>query len=427
MKLIFRDLTSPLLSFKCGSDPVSATISGMFGAADTAYTNETNRDVAEAQIAAQQRENQLNRDWQTSQAEINRQFQSAEQQKAYAQQTSERLASQEYQAQQWQHQFNEELLHRFDVPSGVNPAVYFSNKGAASGIGGSVSAPSGSAPSAPNGSMPAGVQGLSPVPYQAQRLDIPQMMQGISSIVQAKAAAKKAGAETDLINRSADDVIRKIKAEGDQMETLSSLNKLHVAIQQSKLPYAVKMAEQEYQESLAKIDLMKQEKLTSGEEAALKVATAKLNGALKSLYEKQGHELDVRLQYLPNLLQSQILSNRGSAAAGFASADYNSALAKSENELRGLKKVYQVLINSSKSSENAFGTATFDARAKQEIEKSDLLHNEAVKQAIENKDREAYTSLQRILLGKTQSGDWSKVLRTLSEISISSASEPANW
>lgn len=295
----------------------------LFGISDLVGTwmqNESNENMTKWQLQQQAQENQKNRDWQTQQAEINRLFQVGQTKDSQNYQTAERLASQRYQTDQWQNQFNKELAHRFDVPAGVNPAVYFSSHGAAAGAGSPVSAPQGHSPAPASGSMVGSVAGLSPVPFQAQRWDVPAFMQGLASLTKAKAESKKLGVETDILNRSIDDTLRKIKSDADAQEKLNALNDMHIVFQQARVPYAVKMAEAEYQDMLAKIDLTKQEKLTLGEEAALKIATSKMNKALEDYYKKQGSELDIRLRYLPNLVQSEILRNRGAASADYASA-----------------------------------------------------------------------------------------------------------
>lgn len=348
-------------------------------------------------------------------------FNAAEAQKARDFQHEERLGMQKYQSDEWLRQFN--MANEYNTPAnqaarlrqaGLNPAVYFGGSGSVVGA----SAPS--TPSAPSTGAPAA--SVSP----GAGVQLPSFLSDPSQAALNMANARKAMAETNTIDLMRDpqyqEMLSRIYGQNLANESLKLANAFDratfgkrtekIAMEVMELAAQVRLAD-------TKDDLMQSETL-------LNRAYERLE---QNLADKTGFEALVAKNELASwhqTYQMMLQEKRSEIARNYASADYDSALAKSENELRALKKAYQVHLNSSKSSENAFGTATFDARAKQEIEKSNLLHNEAVKQAIENKDREAYTSLQRILLGKTERGDWSKVWRTLSELSISSASQPAS-
>lgn len=332
MKLIFRDI-GQIQRFKRGADPFSVALgigSGVSGLAGSILGNDTSEQNVTRQLNAQREENAKNRDWQTAEAEKNRQFQQSMFGQSLAQQTSEREASQQYQSEQWQNQFNKELQHRFDVPTGVNPAVYFSSHGAASGDGGSVSAPSNSAPGSPSGSMPGSVAGLNSVGYQPLNLQVPQLMDSLGSMMSGLANAKKAGVETSFLESTMKDKIREAVANANLAELNVALTGLDKKIKDSILPVTVKRAYSEYEKLLSEIDLVGEKILTEQQEQELKASTADLNKALRDYNKSAKNKIDVELTFLPSFITSQILANRGAAAL-------SSAQAQSENEFRSTR------------------------------------------------------------------------------------------
>lgn len=315
MKLIFPDPTLPLMRFKCGASEILAGsiltggLGSILSAGSTISTNETNESIARGQINAQKEENQLNRDWQTAEAEKNRQF---EQEQV--------LQAQQYQSEQWEHQFNQELSHRFDIPAGINPAVYYSSKGAASSVGSPVSAPSPA-----HGSMPGSVGGLSPVPFQAQRFDIPQLMTALGSMFSGLADAQKSGAETQEIMSTLQSKIRSAIANSDTAESMALMSKLNVELQKSSFPIALKRAAADYEKVVSEIELNKQKGLSEKSIQSLNSAHEKLMNAMENLNSKQAEKLGLEMPYVVQYMTSSIKESASRTAENYASAESHKA------------------------------------------------------------------------------------------------------
>lgn len=287
------------------------------------------------QLDAQREENALNRDWQTAEAEKARNW-SAQQLSDQNQMTQENMGIQQgynLQSMAQQAKYNSPVYMRQQLEkAGINPEVYFGNHSSFAGSSATAGGAS-SAPGVPGASTPGSVSGLSPVSYQPPDLQIPQLMSSFGSMMQNLASAKKQGVETDIIAKTAVDTVLKAVAERKLAEVNTGLAEMHKTIQESSLPFEVKMAEKRFEKIVSEIDLLKQEKLSTEQEVELKKATQALNESLTKLNDKQWETLDLRLRYLPRLLESEILSNRGSAAAGFGSAQQS----KSQSRLTDLE------------------------------------------------------------------------------------------
>ena len=158
---------------KCGAESVYLGILGASaagGIVNSAIGNAIGAGNVSSQLDAQNEENQLNRDWQTQEAEKARQF-SAEQTLQQNQVVRDLQAQQQQyniQSMREQSRLNSPVYQRQQLEAaGINPQVYFGNSSSFSGV----SAQSGGAPSAPGpaGSHGVGsVQGLSPIGFQRQ-------------------------------------------------------------------------------------------------------------------------------------------------------------------------------------------------------------------------------------------------------------------
>lgn len=221
-------------SFKCGiAAPVGAALvssgSGLVGDVfDATLGYNQQRHVQNVQMDFQSAENQKNRDWQTEQAEIARQYN-----------TSERLSTQDWQKQMmdYQNEYNtpENQAKRL-LAAGINPAVAMSSAGTTS-----ISASPG--PGHPQSSpIPSPVSGLSPLSFQPVSLHIPQLMSGVSSVISAMAAAKKANVETGYLESAIPDMLRGLKTDADLNEVSVQMRKLDNEIRKMKLPAEVESA-----------------------------------------------------------------------------------------------------------------------------------------------------------------------------------------
>lgn len=344
MKIIylFSDFRPAL---KCGADPVSigvgaAALGGLNLAGSALQADQSSSNVRK-QLQAQAEENQKNRDWQTEQAEIARNWQAGQTLQQNQFQTELAAQQQRYNLQSMQQQarLNSPLYQRLQLEAaGINPQVYFGSQSSFSGS----SAVAGGAPSAPapgHGASVGSVQGLSSVGYQPANLQIPALMSSLGDMMSGLANAKKSGVETSFLESSLESRLKEAIAKGDMAETAAALQQLDLAFQKANFDVRLKHAFAQYKETLSNIDLLSEKVLTEKEEQKLKSATAEMNKAIQALNEEEKNKLGIVVQYLPRLLESEILSNRGSAAAGFGKAEEsraNAAVLREEKRIRSV-------------------------------------------------------------------------------------------
>lgn len=340
IRFLFNDYR-PLL--KCGADPVSlgvgAAVAGGVNLAGSALQADQSSSNVNKQLRAQSEENQKNRDWQTEQAEIARQWEAGQvfQQNQFTREQAGQQQLYNLQSMKQQALYNSPVYQRQQLEAaGINPQVYFGYK---SSFGGS-SPVAGGAPGIPSpGSAPGvgSVQGLSPVGYQPANLQIPELMSSLGSMMSGLANAKKSGIETSFLEQSLESRIKEAVAKGDMAETAAALQELDLAFQKANFDTRLKHAYAQYKETLVNIDLLSEKKLTEQEEQKLKQATAAMNKAIQALNEEEKNKLGIVIQYLPRMLESEILANRGSAAAGFGSAANQRAQAAVNNVVAKIK------------------------------------------------------------------------------------------
>lgn len=216
---------------KCGFDPVSAAIGGAvtggLGLIGTGISAFTQSDINDTQLAFSERQGQINRDWQTEEAQKQRDWQSAEWEKQFAAQNAEwyKQADTQYgyqlalQRQQQEYNTPASQVSRLEK-AGLNPALAL-GQGASGNSVGFASAPSGSVTptSVPSGAMPSPVGQIQP--------NLQNPMQGLGSTFKNFADAFRTlyltGGEG-----------KKILAEADKYMSESGLNKLYAASQQIK-------------------------------------------------------------------------------------------------------------------------------------------------------------------------------------------------
>lgn len=309
MKIIHR--YSPgipiLMDARFGADSL---ISGMFGLVGTESTNETNQDISESQLEAQRKENQINRDWNTAEAEKARQFTS-----------SEREAQQAYQRQMI-----------IDTPklqvqgmrqAGVNPTVAFGNSTQVA-TGGS------NPPSGASGAQASGSMGLSPVPYQAQNLasNFATVAQGLSSLASAKEKGANVGLiETQIENLAIDTQMKQVLKRGYQLS--NELQKLN-------LKYADKKLLQDIQEQAIRMATSKAQGKLFTEQAKLQSSIEHLNKALANYHGQNADYIKLQVANYAVSLKSMLQLNAAQTKAANAQAFEASEKGQTEKELRPL-------------------------------------------------------------------------------------------
>lgn len=233
-----------------------------------------NYAASKSQINAQKDENQLNRDWQTAEAEKqrnwNRDMMAVQQgYNITNMQEQARLQSPVYQSQQLQQ-------------ARINPAVYF---GQSSSFGGS-SLPSSSIPS---GASVGSVQGLSPVSYQP--------FGNVADIINAVGnfdAQTAKGLETRTL---LEEKLAGFTLDNEAKELVNKMNQVELYVQRNIKDYRIKQELQKYEKVCADTYLA----LASGDE---KVSSTALNYAQMSLTNilsnKTGQEYEILKLELAN-------------------------------------------------------------------------------------------------------------------------------
>lgn len=221
MKLIFQDLTTPQVSYKCGVDPGTALGVGGLGLMGSFIQGEYSSANVDKQLGAQKEENQKNRDWQTEQAEINRQFQQGmlNQQNAFQTQLQSQQQRYNIESMNKQAQFNSPVYQRQQLEQAhLNPQVYFGSQSSFTGSS-AVSGGSPSAQGAPSGSMPGSVGGLSPVGYQPPNLQLGQILKDI-------AEARKSMSETKTNDLMRDPMYKEVMSKVKNQELVNRFQEL---------------------------------------------------------------------------------------------------------------------------------------------------------------------------------------------------------
>ena len=311
---------------KCGADPASmAAMASVAGGMGDLVSGISSAKNAKQQIQFQREENQLNRDWQTKQAEIARQFN-----------LSERIASQNFQ-QQMVNQQNEYNTPAAQVQrltqAGINPQLAMSG-----GAGLSSVSASPSASNQASSPTPAGVQGLSPVSQQPLDLQIPQLLNGVSSMLTGLAEAKKAGVETDILSRSAQYLIENNMLTAEGQKIANNIQKTNSFILENVKDSKIKLAWQELRK--AQFEAIVSQNVAEREDRirAVMDSEKKLNDALTNYHGKNAELVGMHVntynrefnQYM-SLLKSEEANNYASARLSNTRSDINEVI-------RGLKQ-----------------------------------------------------------------------------------------
>lgn len=283
--------------------------------------------------------------------------------------------------------------------AGLNPSA----------MGGSLQG--GSIPSVPSTphSSPVGTPQL-----QNEGSAFAQSLQSIGSAFSSLASAELQDAQTNESRTLLNEKLNQLILQNNGQQLMNAKTQFDTYAAQQKLPHEIndiindcylKYYQGKHSEALVALTNM-QEKIAQNEykitsEQAVNIA-AMIAGQLSLLTENA------------NLVKAQQKTESSKQAANYGSASYSNALAATENALRP----YRTQI------ERAHGyveQATSRAKIKQveaDLSKSEwfneILKNQNIGIVLENMDKKAYNSLQRILRGKSVEGDVINVVRALS-------------
>lgn len=324
--------------YKCGVETallVGAGASAAGGLANGFISSSSSKNIADKQINAQKQENQINRDWQTEQAEIARNFNQ-----------SERVAAQDWQKAMidFQNEYNSPVNQAARYrDAGLNPNVVMSGQSQ------SISAtPSGS----PQSSSPTvgSVQGLSPVSQQPLDLQLPQMANAVASMLTGVANAKKAGVETSWLEKSMDLNLRNLSADASLKDITSKGIQLDNALKSMKFPSDIKRAIADAQKAAYDAVISFETIGKVKNETELISTQKRLNDALSKLHDTNTQlvGLDVatywqRLNSALKLQSAQANSANASAVASRATADLSQAEKLLKEQQTGTARVDRIV------------------------------------------------------------------------------------
>lgn len=291
LHLIFKDYRP---SRKCGAAAVA--VPAVMSAAGSVISAQSSADNVRNQLSSQRRENQLNRDWQTAEAEKARQFNAQQASLARQEGLQNDLTLMNQQAQYQSPVYQRQQLEQ----AGINPQVYFGQNSTFAGS----SAPAMS-PSAPSSPMPSSVGGLNPVSFQPFQLDT-SILSNLGSYVKNVADAKKTDKDASWVDDLARAELRKLTSESSLNDVLTVLNQVNQQLANAKLPYSLEMARLEMEKAFADVDLTKQLTLTSESQAKVNHALEHLQDELSKLTAKQIEHLGFENIFALRLLQAKL-------------------------------------------------------------------------------------------------------------------------
>lgn len=290
LHLIFKDYRP---SRKCGAD---VAVPAVMSAAGSVISAQSSADNVRNQLSSQRRENQLNRDWQTAEAEKARQFNAQQSSLARQEGLQNDLTLMSQQAQYQSPVYQRQQLEQ----AGINPQVYFGQNSTFAGS----SAPA-TSPSAPSSPMPSSVGGLNPVSFQPFQLDT-SILSNLGSYVKNVADAKKTDKDASWVDDLARAELRKLTSESSLNDVLTVLNQVNQQLANAKLPYSLEMARLEMEKAFADVDLTKQLTLTSESQAKVNHALERLQDELSKLTAKQIEHLGFENIFALRLLQAKL-------------------------------------------------------------------------------------------------------------------------
>lgn len=290
---------------KCGAETTALGILGGTSVFNSLLGYGSSQGISAQQIAAQRQENQLNRDWQTLEAEKAR---------AWSSQMTDKQNA-------WNSPVNQvKMLQQ----ANINPAVAF---GSGSGTV--------SAASVPTGEMPQSVQGLTPVPGQPLDLRLGELGQLMKNLGEAK----KLGIDTKYAEASFDLNLESLLQEVNARTLSNAGLKLDNTLKKFKLPHDVKIAYEAAKKASYDALVSQQTVGYVKNQSELAKTQANLNKALEQLNSDQSQLLKLDIANYNSKLNSFLKLQKAQtteANAKAAEAGANAAVLRQEERIRSI-------------------------------------------------------------------------------------------
>lgn len=292
-------------SHKLGAETTALGVLGGTSVFNSLLGYGSSQSISAQQIAAQRQENQLNRDWQTLEAEKAR---------AWSSQMTDKQNA-------WNSPQNQvKMLQQ----ANINPAVAF---GSGSGTV--------SAASVPAGEMPQSVQGLSPVPGQPLDLRLGELGQLMKNLGEAK----KLGIDTKYAEASFDLNLESLLQEVNARTLSNAGLKLDNTLKKFKLPHDVKIAYEAAKKASYDALVSQQTVGYVKNQSELAKTQADLNKALETLNSDQSQLLKLDIANYNSKLNSFLKlqsAQTTEANAKAAEAGANAAVLRQEERIRSI-------------------------------------------------------------------------------------------
>lgn len=301
-------------SHKLGAESIALGILGGTGVLNSLLGYASSQQISSQHIAAQKQENQLNRDWQTLEAEKAR---------AWSSQMTDKQNA-------WNSPQNQvKMLQQ----ANINPAVAF---GSGSGTV--------SAASVPTGEMPQSVQGLTPVPGQPFDLRLGELGQLMKNLGEAK----KLGIDTKYAEASFDLNLESLLQEVNARTLSNAGLKLDNTLKKFKLPHDVKIAYEAAKKASYDALVSQQTVGYVKNQSELAKTQANLNKALEQLNSDQSQLLKLDIANYNSKLNSFLKLQSAQASEANAKAVEAAAQAQQTklfNKVYGDKRFQHSLIS----------------------------------------------------------------------------------
>lgn len=349
MKLIHRyKLGVPLqcdAKFGTGALIALGVGTAVAGIAGTAMTNSSNYNAAMTGISASKEENQLNRDYNTAEAEKARNFSAnqAQIQRDYDQQKMQQQFDMSRSLTEYVTKNQYDWQRQGASNAGFNPNVAFGN--GMQQVSASP-APAGTSTSAPSASPASYSMGLNPAFHQYQNpfASLPSAFQSMASGLNQLAEAKKAGVDTSYMeqmvkNAALDEQSKKVLIEGYKIS--NDLQKLDLKYRDRKLL-------NELEEQVAKIATAKSETELNNAYTRVQAGIERLNEALTKYHGQHAELVRAEVQAYP----VQVQEMKASIQEKLASANKLKEEANSIQQLRGWQVGFQQALTEIKQTES---------------------------------------------------------------------------